>query len=252
MDNMNYKIHLFYWAIIFILLAVFLVLCVPGRINEEAFSNFSFASVLISIVLAVISIVLSIRVGQSTNQYYGGIREIEKDIDSKLSQFEDLDNSIRNSVKGIITEEVKDVKESQNRMTSKVDSLLSFTKVMESFSSTNNINKGTDSSMDLSSSSNLTIAALYIACIMYENDSPFPFKSFSTQASGLILGFLSALRYVYPDSIRFNLNKDLKISFFSSEKWGDSKHLKQYVNNIDNQEIKGEVLNAEKCIICSE
>lgn len=129
MRESNYKIHLMYWAILFVILTIFLVLCVPGRFNDDAFSNFSFASVLVSIVLAVISIVLSISVGQSTTHYNLEIKDVEKEIQDKLRKFDDLDDSIRTSVENIVKKEVDDVKKSQSEMNKIVESIVNSTSV---------------------------------------------------------------------------------------------------------------------------
>lgn len=110
------RLHLVYWAIIFIFLAIFLLLIAPGRVNRHAFENFSFASTLVSIVLAVVSIVYSFRTKSNASENIAGIREIERNIDSKLQKFDSLKNEIVEEVKGItrpIEDDVSSIRQGQ-------------------------------------------------------------------------------------------------------------------------------------------
>ena len=52
--------HIVYIVIICLIVNVFLLCIVPGRVNDEAYQNFSFAATIVSIVLAVVSIVYSL------------------------------------------------------------------------------------------------------------------------------------------------------------------------------------------------
>lgn len=110
------KLHLIYWAIIFVILSVFLLLIAPGCVNQKAFENFSFASALISIVLAVVSIVYSFRTKSNASENIAGIREIERSIDAKLQKFDSLKTEIVEEVKGItrpIGDEVSCIRQGQ-------------------------------------------------------------------------------------------------------------------------------------------
>lgn len=98
-ENNNTKlIHLVYGAIILVLLGIFLILIAPGRINENAFSHFSFASTLISIVLAVVSIVYSLQSGLSNNTYKTRMDEIQRNISERISEFQKIENSLKGLV----------------------------------------------------------------------------------------------------------------------------------------------------------
>ncbi|MBO7415997.1 MAG: hypothetical protein J6U22_05420 [Bacteroidaceae bacterium] len=90
--------HLIYGVIILALLAIFLLLIAPGHINEEAFSHFSFASTLISIVLAVVSIVYSLQSGLSNNTYRARIDEIQRNISDRMSELHKIEISLKNLV----------------------------------------------------------------------------------------------------------------------------------------------------------
>lgn len=240
MRETNYKIHLLYWAIIFVILTIFIVLCVPGRINDEAFSNFSFASVLVSIVLAVISIVLSISVGQSTTHYNLEIKDVEKEIQDKLRKFDDLDDSIRTSVENIVKREVDDVKKSQSEMNKIFESLLADSRIEKSSSSV----KSAVGTLDISNTNYLCVASLYIAAICYRTGKPLPISQLKHH-SFMIAGFLSALSTIEPDNLLIQIKKNnIYVTGFSSGRWGDEDDIKKAVTNLDNEEIRDVVLSA--------
>ena len=239
MRESNYKIHLTYWAVIFVILTIFLVLCVPGRINDDAFSNFSFASVLVSIVLAVISIVLSISVGQSTTHYNLEIKDVEKEIQDKLRKFDDLDDSIRTSVENIVKKEVDDVKKSQSEMSKIIESLVDSTLVRGSSSV-----KTSGGTLNISNTNYLCVASLYLAAICYRTEKPLPISQLK-QHSFMIVGFLSALSTIEPDNLLIQVKKnDIYVTSFASGRWGDEDELKNAVTHIDNEGIKDVVLSA--------
>lgn len=100
-DKKMIKVHSMYLAIIFILLSVFLILLAPLTVCPEAFERFSFASTIVSIVLAVVSIVYSFRTKSNSSENMAGIREIERSIDSKLEKFDSLKTEIVEGVKGL-------------------------------------------------------------------------------------------------------------------------------------------------------
>ncbi len=240
MRETNYKIHLLYWAIIFVILTIFIVLCVPGRINDEAFSNFSFASVLVSIVLAVISIVLSISVGQSTTHYNLEIKDVEKEIQDKLRKFDDLDDSIRTSVENIVKREVDDVKKSQSEMNKIFESLLADSRIEKGSSSV----KSAVGTLDISNTNYLCVASLYIAAICYRTGKPLPISQLKHH-SFMIAGFLSALSTIEPDNVLIQIKKNnIYVTGFSSGRWGDEDDIKKAVTNLDNEEIRDVVLSA--------
>lgn len=239
MKEANYKIHLMYWAIIFVILTIFIVLCVPGRINDEAFSNFSFASVLVSIVLAVISIVLSISVGQSTTHYNLEIKDVEKDIQDKLRKFDDLDDSIRTSVENIVKKEVDDVKKSQSETKKIIESLVGSTIVKGSSSG-----KSTGETLDISNTNYLCVASLYLATICHRTGKPLPISQLKHH-SFVIVGFLSALSTIEPDNLLIQVKgNDIYVTSFASGRWGDEEDLKNAVTHLDNKEIRDIVLSA--------
>ena len=90
--------HIIYSAIILVILAIFLILVAPVHISEDAFSHFSFASTLISIVLAVVSIVYSLQSGLSNNSYKTRMDEIQNNIQERMKNLQEVEISLKNLV----------------------------------------------------------------------------------------------------------------------------------------------------------
>lgn len=89
--------HIVYIVIICLIVNVFLLCIAPGRINDEAYQNFSFAATIVSIVLAVVSIVYSLQSGLSSIGQLNGIKDIEAKIGTELNRFAGLESSIKNA-----------------------------------------------------------------------------------------------------------------------------------------------------------
>ena len=89
--------HIIYIVVICIIINVFLLCIVPGQINDDAYKNFSFAATIVSIVLAVVSIVYSLQSGLSSIGQLNGIKDIEAKIGTELNRFAGLESSIKNA-----------------------------------------------------------------------------------------------------------------------------------------------------------
>lgn len=85
-DKRISKYHLYYLSFIFIIILIGILTLFLSS-NEGAFSSFSFASTLISIVLAVISIVFSIDSTNKMSASYNNIDGLKKDIEGEVSRF---------------------------------------------------------------------------------------------------------------------------------------------------------------------
>jgi hypothetical protein len=94
--------HAIYVIIICIIFIIFTILIIPRCISDDAYQNFSFAATIVSIVLAVVSIVYSLQSGLSSVSQFNGIREIETRIGAELNRFSNLETSIQNKVKEIV------------------------------------------------------------------------------------------------------------------------------------------------------
>lgn len=86
--------HLYYTIAIAIIILVAVIITVPDRVSENAFTNFSFASTLASIVLAVISIVYSIYAGNTSSTQLDNVREIDAEIRKQLDGFSHIEENV--------------------------------------------------------------------------------------------------------------------------------------------------------------
>lgn len=90
--------HLYYVLLIAVLIVIALVLVIPYGVSRYAFDNFSFASTITSIVLAVVSIVYSIQSGNSSSDQLNGVRDIERNITMQLNNFSDLEDKLHKKI----------------------------------------------------------------------------------------------------------------------------------------------------------
>lgn len=74
------------------------LLIIPGRINDDAYQNFSFAATITSIVLALVSIVYSLQSGLSSVGQLHSVIEIESQISNEIKKFSGIDEKIRNAL----------------------------------------------------------------------------------------------------------------------------------------------------------
>lgn len=95
--------HIVYIVLFCIILNVFMICILPGRINDDAYQNFSFAATIVSIVLAVVSIVYSLQSGLSSYGQLNGMKEIEAKIGTELMRFSTLESSIKKAIEESIT-----------------------------------------------------------------------------------------------------------------------------------------------------
>lgn len=97
MNNNNgiCHIHIIYLCIIFVIVLGFMIVCFcKGRISEDAFQNVSFAATVSSILLALISIVLSMNAANTTSGNLGSMSEIESKLNTSLNRLDEISKII--------------------------------------------------------------------------------------------------------------------------------------------------------------
>lgn len=254
------KIHLIYWAIIFFLLAVFLLCIAPGRVNDSAFENFSFASIIVSIVLAVVSIVYSFRSKSTTSESIAGIREIERNIDNKLNMFNTLEENISKDVQSAITEGVgkaiielredvgnliddqADIKQNLSKIVS--DQKKYFEPDTSSSSQTLNLEAGKIFKNKLSY---LGKVAMYLACLSYSKGKDFSFAALGDimeEDMDYYWGFYCALSSCFPEffDYEFKTPNTFIITKYNAENLGDIKIWKKAVSSNEDKQFANQYL----------
>lgn len=115
--------HLYYTILIAGLILLFVILLFPFGVSRYAFDNFSFASTITSIVLAVVSIVYSILSGNSSSDQLNGVRDIERNISSQLDNFSDLEEKMKKTIEDV-QRGVSEVKEGQANVKDSLDNFI--------------------------------------------------------------------------------------------------------------------------------
>ena len=77
--------HFVYIILFCIFFSIVTLLIMPGRINDDAYQNFSFAATITSIVLALVSIVYSLQSGLSSVGQLHSVIEIESQISNEIN-----------------------------------------------------------------------------------------------------------------------------------------------------------------------
>lgn len=95
--------HIIYIVLICTIFCLVVILILPGRICEEAYTNFSFAATITSIVLAVVSIVYSLQSGLSSVGQLNSIKDVEVSIKNELQKFSDIEGAIKKVIDPIET-----------------------------------------------------------------------------------------------------------------------------------------------------
>ena len=93
--------HIIYLILFTVIINVFLLAICPGRVSDAAMDNISFASAIVSIVLALVSIVYSLQSGFATSNQFEGIKNIEGNIQDELRKFQALRDTISQAVEPI-------------------------------------------------------------------------------------------------------------------------------------------------------
>ena len=96
------KLHLVYGYVIAGIVIISILICwvlsCKGYVSENAFQNFSFAASIVSIVLALVSIVYTIYSGGNVSNSVGVLQDAEKNIEQQVKALNGLESRIIDSV----------------------------------------------------------------------------------------------------------------------------------------------------------
>jgi len=258
-DKKILKLHLIYWAIIFAILFVCLICIIPGYVNDRAFDNFSFASIIVSIVLAVVSIVYSFRSKSFTSDNIAGIREIENSINDKLQKFDTLQNNISTDVQSAISEgvgkaisEIRDdvgnLKEDQADIKQSMSQIVQDQK--KYFEPETKIDSSkTEKRTVISGPSFIGKVAMYIASRCHDTKKELVISSIDSLISSdkdYYWGYYSALASCLPDYFRYGVSfNPITFSFpdYNEDKLGTSDYWKSEVMNTEEKTLSEDYIN---------
>ena len=189
-------LHLFYVIVIFVIVQLFLLVICPGRINEYAFDNFSFASTVVSIVLAVISIVYTFQSGQSSSDQLSNIKDIEGRIHQEINRFSDIDERITRALKPI-GDSIGDIRQQTSDINKSIkDNLLFATPPSDT-----NDNAST-ATVDICTLPRMFRIVFYISQRCVDTGKPFPFfilKNVAEKHAYYCLGVINCLSAFRPE-----------------------------------------------------
>lgn len=170
--------HIIYLVIITVTVNVFLFAICPGKVNNDAMNNVSFASAIVSIVLALVSIIYTLQSGFSSSNRLEGIKTIENNIQEELKNFQSLRDTISNSIDpikktvGDIQKTAGDLQKAQDDMKKNIDGLFDSVEIQVSDKN------GEDKKKELNLN-HIMVVSLYAAAKSYETKMDIPFHIFA-------------------------------------------------------------------------
>jgi hypothetical protein len=245
--------HFIYFAIICLGFIVGTLVILPGRINNDAFQNFSFASTVTSIVLAVVSIVYSLQSGLKSLGQMNSIQNIEQRISSEISKFSGIDEKIRRAIDPISTQ-VGEVKKKQDNLLQAQDSL------HEEMFNMANIQVGSgDKETNINGPKILTMV-LYAAAKSKESGKDIPYHILGRYVGGQAKyceGLLDGFAAISSSKIKVSTglkSTRKKVETFDTDTFGSAEELKKKAINstgIKNKEIIDKIDNYF-CTACNQ
>lgn len=170
--------HVIYLVILTVTINLFLFVICPGKVNDEAMSNVSFASAIVSIVLALVSIIYTLQSGVSSSNRLEGIKSIEDNIHEELKNFQNLRDTIYDSIDpikktvGDIQKTAGDIQKAQDDMKKNIDGLFDSVEIQVSD------NSDKDKKKDLNLN-HIMVVSLYAAAKSYKTGMDIPFHIFA-------------------------------------------------------------------------
>ena len=239
------RIHAGYLAVIFLVLGVFLFLLAPVTICPNAFQNFSFASTIVSIVLAVVSIVYSFRSQSNSSDNIAGIREIERNIASKLKRFDSMKTELVEEVKNItrpIGEDVNRIKIDQVETSNKMQLMLE--KMSQKSIDTHDSNGHL-----LNRTSFYGNILMYVLCKAKQSGKEVSFEKIGLNLSknfDYFWGFVIVLGALNEDVFACEVTPEnvIKVNKYNSEKLGDDSYWRSFILSFKNKSESQKYLDA--------
>ncbi len=238
------RLHLVYGFIILAILGVFLLLVAPGKVNENAFDNFCFAATIVSIVLAVVSIVYSFRTKNNASDNMAGIREIERGIDDKLCKFDELEKHIIEEFSNLqsrginpLQKDVSSLHDDQVGIREGLEQLKAAMKQQAVPKGEKDVAKDQNTKESIKGNSFLGNLILYIALQSFKTNKAIKLSEMNSklfQQRGYMYGYLIALCVFFPNRISIVYDKSKnglgEIKMFDESFFGDEAVCKRRIN----------------------
>ena len=195
-----YRLHLVYIVIICGIIMICTLCVIPRCVSNEAFQNFSFASTIVSIVLAVVSIVYSLWSGQKSNNQYTGIANIERKIDEQLQGFSHIEQSI--------SEKLNPIKNRFDQLTEDQTKTRSEIQELKSLLGDSHISSSLGDKYNLSNYPTFANIALYALCMSKLTNKEIPTKVLEKSIGNYWIGFMVAMSRQHPEKLQYSPQGD--------------------------------------------
>lgn len=253
--------HILYIILIFFILSICLLCVIPGRINDDAYHNFSFAATITSIVLAVVSIVYSIQSGLSTMGRMSNLTEIESNINKEIARFSTLEAAIKEGVKEVITPiqaSMGDIQQRQNDLQKAQDDLAKNFSEMLTTSTSGHTKKGTKDEFPQNNLPQI-FAVILLTCLLSQKtgrDIPYHILGrFFGVRSYYCEGVINCLAVFQNTSLQVgegSKNNRQKIILYDESKFGTDKQLRKLVLRGNNEKLGNDIITALNEYFCEE
>lgn len=202
-------LHLIY-VVVILLLIIFFLFISKYTVCRESLDSFTFAATITSIVLAVVSIVYTIKSGFSNFGRLGNMQAIENKVNDQLNKFSD------------IAKKIEDVSQTVGNVESKVDILTSrqteLNKNIWSYQNQNNnevASKDNEDKFNYQGSSIVGCLIIYACFLSEQYKKRFNDKvlNIDNEHRGYILGFIVGLRTIKPNVLKLVESNDAETDF---------------------------------------
>ena len=200
------RLHLIYGYAIAILVIIAIIICwvlsCKGYVSENAFQNFSFAASIVSIVLALVSIVYTIYSGGNVTNSVGVLQEAEKNIEQQVSALNGLEARIIDSVEKGNNQVSKKLSEVQNQIEPMVRGALK---------SVNSQANSSEDLIDINYNSAIGNAIIYICIKSIEQNKPWPTDILGNEIKMYIQGYIVAMASIPAIKFYYETESDFQI-----------------------------------------
>lgn len=201
------KLHLVYCVIICLIIIFAIIVCwvltSKNIISEYAFDNFAFASTIVSIVLAVVSIIYTIYSGSGVTNSIGVLKNVEESISKQLETMEDVENIIKKSI-------CKERQEMEHSLSDIIKSHLEqlFIPSVDTRNSRIDKKNGDVCTIDIHNNTPLGNVFLYCCFLSIDTKKPWNLEMPNKFADIFFSGYIAALKSI--PSVEFTYQFDKK------------------------------------------
>lgn len=234
--------HFIYVILFCIMFSIVTLMIMPGRINDDAYQNFSFAATITSIVLALVSIVYSLQSGLSSVGQLHSVLEIESQISNEIKKFSGIDEKIRNALVPI-SSQVGNIQRTQDTIKQAQDDIHNELVKISSLE----IPKDGGGNTTLEGPAILYIL-LYAAAMSKEKAMDIPYHIFAKYVglqSKYCEGLLDGMAVLYPEKIKIEQGSRTtrkKVTVFDSASLGSLDTLKGKAASLPNEKLSKDLL----------